>query len=108
MFFRWQRETWHPAPYVVVDRQRRRGCLDGWTQGIPGVLQWGWWIFGLGLVGLAAVYDYPVGQLGLMSAGIGIVLNVRGFFLQMEERERKAFEFGRQVGATEKEVTRLR
>lgn len=67
--------------------------------------------FGLWAIGLVLVVAWMVdetmrtGGLGLMFAGAGGVLNIRVFILEMEDRERRAFDFGRQVGAASNEGT---
>lgn len=69
----------------------------------------GCWTIGLVLVVIWMVYGYRTGGLGLLIAGAGGTWNVRVFIGEMEERERRAFNVGRQVGAAERDgVTPLR
>lgn len=69
------------------------------------VMAFGLWAIGLVLVVMWMVEGIRTGGLGLMFAGAGGVLNVRVFILEMEDRERRAFDFGRQVGAAQGEGT---
>lgn len=67
------------------------------------VAAFGLWAVGLVLVVLWMVYALRTGGLGLLIAGAGGVLNIKVFLGELEERERRAFEFGRQVGAVQGE-----
>lgn len=53
------------------------------------------WLVGLTLILFRMIYGWNTGSLGLFFAGIGGVLNIRGFIHHMEWRERNAFELGR-------------
>lgn len=65
------------------------------------------WIAGFTLVILAMIWTHPtLGMLGILLAGVGGVLNVRGMIHHMEGREMKALEMG--VEAGEGSVTRMR
>lgn len=59
---------------------------------ISGVL----WVAGAATV-IAGVFTktYGLPAVGLFSAGVAAVLNIRSFVLRMEERVRDAFELGR-------------
>jgi hypothetical protein len=54
------------------------------------------WLIGITL----GVFDFldwaEVGDLGVIVAAVGATLNVRGFFLDLFERECRAFEAGRE------------
>lgn len=67
------------------------------------------WLAGLVLIIVGMVTDYETGDLGLLCAGVGGVLNIRRFLMCNEERERNAFALGRDLGQSEREaeVTRL-
>lgn len=56
------------------------------------------WPAGTVLILIGFVSDHEFGQLGILLAMIAAVLNVRGFFSALLERERNAFELGREVG----------
>lgn len=53
------------------------------------------WPSGLALVLVGLFTRHEVGQLGLIVAMIAAVLNVRGFFVCLEQREHAAFDLGR-------------
>lgn len=57
----------------------------------------GFWIVGFLLAFAELIYRWDLGELGILTAGIGGVLNIRGFILHMECREREAFSLGEQV-----------
>jgi len=69
------------------------------------VAAFGLWAIGLVLVVIWMVQGIRTGGLGLLFAGAGGVINIRVFILEMEDRERQAFDFGRQVGAAQSEGT---
>lgn len=55
------------------------------------------WITGGALVLTGQLGASPhLGQVGLLAAGLGGVINIRGFIDNLTERERNAFEVGRQ------------
>jgi hypothetical protein len=52
--------------------------------------------------------SHRTGQLGLVAVAVGMVLNIRAFIGELEARERRAFDLGRQIGAnSDAEVKRL-
>lgn len=53
------------------------------------------WAIGIGLAMIALLTDFDVGALGVISAASGATLNVRGFFVKLEHRDRNTFELGR-------------
>lgn len=57
----------------------------------------GFWIAGLVFVGLELFAIWPTAALGLFLAGVGGVLTIRGYFCHMQDREREAFEIGREA-----------
>ena len=67
----------------------------------------GCWVVALVLVGLNMAYLYRTAQLGLLFAGVGMLLNIRAFIDDLESRERRAFDFGRQLGAAAEDVKRI-
>lgn len=52
------------------------------------------WALALGLVVNGMLTSVRTGQLGLLAAGVAMVLNVRGFFCTFSHRERQAFDLG--------------
>ena len=63
---------------------------------------------GLALVLVDLFSRVECGELGLLAAGAAMVFNVRGFFCRLAERERNAFEIGRDFEAGMQEVRRVR
>ena len=53
------------------------------------------WTIGIALAGVNVTVDIDLGALGVIAACGGAVLNVRGYFCRLEDRERNAFELGR-------------
>lgn len=53
------------------------------------------WTVGVVLTIVELVTGLDVGELGVVTAAGGAVLTVRGFFCQLADRERNAFELGR-------------
>lgn len=60
----------------------------------------GWWV-GLALILLSLFTDMHTGILGLYVSMVGGVMAVRWFLLQLEHRERNAFELGKDWGSVE-------
>lgn len=65
------------------------------------------WCVGLVLSGLWTFAEIRTGSLGVVVACMGGVMNIRVFVGRLEERERRAFDFGRQVGEASPDVPRL-
>lgn len=63
------------------------------------------WLAGIVLVAIGALTPHEVGQCGLLCTGAAMVITVRGYFARFEEREREAFQLGRDY---EHGQTRLR
>lgn len=57
----------------------------------------GFWISGFVLVLLDLFTNFETGELGILMAGIGGLLNVRGLLMHLECRERQAFSLGQDV-----------
>lgn len=55
------------------------------------------WTIGLGLIVLGFAAGEVFAELGLFFAGIGGVLNIRGFFCRQARREQAAFDLGREA-----------
>lgn len=53
------------------------------------------WLIGVALALIQLTTNIELGQLGIIAAAGGATLNVRGYFLRFEDRERSAFEIGR-------------
>lgn len=53
------------------------------------------WVIGVALAMVQLLTDVGVGQLGIIAAAGGATLNVRGYFVKLEDRERNAFNLGR-------------
>lgn len=66
------------------------------------------WPVGTVMILIGLVTDHELGQVGILLAMIAAVLNVRGFFCSLGERERNAFELGRDFGQHMAEVRTLR
>lgn len=60
------------------------------------------WLLGAGFVALSFFGPLPLAAIGLLMAGAGGVVQIRGFFFCLQRREREAYEIGRDS------VTRLR
>lgn len=54
------------------------------------------WAAGLVLVLLELIYGWDTGELGILSAGVGGLVNIKAFLMHMECREKRAFELGEQ------------
>lgn len=54
------------------------------------------WAVGFALAILELIYGWDLGELGILAAGVGGVINIKGFILHMECREREAFRMGEQ------------
>lgn len=66
------------------------------------------WLAGTFLV-LADIFTkYEVGQLGLVTVGAAMVLNVRSFFCHMHRQMQDAFELGRDYERGESAVRSIR
>lgn len=64
------------------------------------------WVGGLALVVFSIVLDdHGWGQLGLLAAGLGAVLNIRKFLCDMDHRERAAFRLGLERGRRDDDDT---
>lgn len=51
------------------------------------------WVAAAGLIVVGIVVDIPgLGQLGLMSAGVAMVVNIRCYFCKASERQRRLVE----------------
>lgn len=53
------------------------------------------WAIGVAFAMVAFFTPLDVGALGVISAAGGATLNVRVFFVKLEDRDRNAFELGR-------------
>lgn len=70
--------------------------MRDWEVRVAAVISGVLWVTGAALVVagvLTKVYGVPA--VGLFTAGVAAVLNIRGFVLRMEERIRDAFDLGR-------------
>lgn len=56
------------------------------------------WVLGVALVAGSAITGWPLGQLGLTVVIGAATLTVRGYFVDLQDREMEAFEVGRKVG----------
>lgn len=75
--------------------------LDEVTVPLARILAVTLWIVGAALVGLQMLGMFYGGQLGLLLAGLGGVLSIRTMLHQNQERERCAYELGRESGTEE-------
>lgn len=55
------------------------------------------WTLGLTLVLLDLFGHVETGELGIYATGGAMVLNIRSFFCQQREREREAYDLGRET-----------
>jgi hypothetical protein len=63
-----------------------------------GTLAYALWAASFTLVIVALVTPVKLGQLGLLLAGVAMVLNIRGFFCALHRREHAAYELGVESG----------
>lgn len=56
------------------------------------------WPAGVILVCVGLVTKWELGQLGIVVCMIAAMLNIRGWFCALTQREREAYEMGREVG----------
>lgn len=54
------------------------------------------WLMAGAFVVLNFIFDPPFGEVGVLLAIAGSVLQVRGYFCAMQAREREAYELGRE------------
>lgn len=64
------------------------------------VIAYSLWLIGATLATLEMFGQWNAGELGVVAAAIGATLNVRGFFIDLHRRERRAFDFGREYEQT--------
>ena len=53
------------------------------------------WMVGIGFVIVEMTSTNQTGDLGVLFAGVGILLNVRGFLFEVNRREQNAYTMGR-------------
>lgn len=87
--------------------------LNDWHPCANTLLAWGLWIIGSALVLTDSVFEYggtDPGFLGLACIAFGTVRYVAGMLSQLDRRERRAFDLGRQYGGFQDDdkVTQIR
>lgn len=65
------------------------------TVSLTSVFAWVLWVVAIALVLVDVFTEVNSGDLGIVAAAGGATLTVRGYFLDLEDRERNAFEIGR-------------
>jgi hypothetical protein len=70
--------------------------MEDVTISATATLAYGLWAVGITFVVVQLFDGAPLGQLGLLAAGAGMVLNVRGFICTQCQREQSAFDLGRE------------
>ena len=66
------------------------------------------WALGMALIVLDILTSRDTGELGLYATCAGGVLNIRGFFCSLHQRETNAFEIGRDYERGASGVRRMR
>lgn len=74
--------------------------MNDWNLSAHHVVAAGLWAVGVALVIIGMlVGNESIGQLGILSAGLGGVINIRGFICKSARRDQRMFELGRDFGS---------
>lgn len=79
-------------PQIV---RRREGIMHDKNVSLRSVIAYSLWLVGITLVVLDVFGLTGTGDLGVVIVGVGALLQIRGYFLEQAERDRNAFELGR-------------